>query len=226
MSRPIEIAPSILSADLSRLAAEVDAVAPFSGRIHIDVMDGHFVPNLSMGPGIVSSLRPHTALPLEVHLMVEDPAMFVEPFAKAGADRIIFHAEVADDHSVVADKIRAASCSAGVALRPATPIASVLSVLSEVDLVLVMTVQPGFGGQAFMPEMLVKVAEVRQALTERGADTDIEVDGGIDPATAPRAREAGANVFVAGNAIFRSGQAGGPGAAAIELARAVGAASA
>jgi ribulose-phosphate 3-epimerase len=218
--RSTEIAPSILSADFSRLGEQVGLVEPYAGRVHVDVMDGHFVPNLSIGPAIVASLRPCTKLPLEVHLMVTDPAKFVGPFARAGADRLIFHVEAEGDPLEIAGQIRAAGCSAGIALNPETPWEAAARYAEEVDLVLTMTVHPGFGGQGFIEEVLGKVGEVRRALIETGSAADVEVDGGIDPATAARARKAGANVFVAGHAIFRAED---PAAAAQAIAHAVGA---
>lgn len=218
-----ELAPSILSADFSRLGEEIRSVEPYAGRIHVDVMDGHFVPNLTVGPDVVRSIRPITSLPLEVHLMVEDPAMFVDPFTRAGADRLIFHVEIADDPRAVAEKVRSAGPSAGIALKPATPWAEAEPWLDLIDLVIVMTVEPGFGGQAFLEEMLPKVSEARSSVMKAGLDVDIEVDGGIDAQTAPRAMEAGANVFVAGNAIFSTNA---PADRARELAVAVGALSA
>lgn len=202
MKPRVELAPSILSADFSRLADEVRLVERYAGRIHVDVMDGHFVPNLSMGPDVVRSLRPVTSLPIEVHLMVENPAMFVEAFTRAGADRLMFHVEVADDPTALAEKIRAAGPAAGIALKPATPWEGIESLLRVVDLVILMTVEPGFGGQVFLEEVLPKIAEARATIMQKGLSVDIEVDGGIDSQTAARAREAGANVFVAGNAIF------------------------
>lgn len=223
MNTRTELAPSILSADFSRLGEEIRRVEPYAGRIHVDVMDGHFVPNLTMGPDVVRSIRPITPLPIEVHLMVEDPAMFVEPFTRAGADRLIFHVEIADDPRAVAEKVRSAGPSAGIAVKPPTPWAEAKPWLELVDLVIVMTVEPGFGGQAFLGEMLPKVSEARGSVMKAGIAVDIEVDGGIDAQTARRAMEAGANVFVAGNAIF---SANDPATAAREIAAAVGASSA
>lgn len=218
--RPVELAPSILSADLSRLAEEIGSVEPYAGRIHVDVMDGHFVPNLTMGPVVVASIRPVTSLPIEVHLMVEDPGLFVDPFAEAGADRLIFHIEVARDPAGLGRRIRQKGPAAGIALNPETPWRRVVGCLAEFDLVTVMTVNPGFGGQGFLEEVLPKVAEARETASERGLSVDIEVDGGIDSATAVRARKAGANVFVAGHAVFRSGD---PALAARAIYEAIGA---
>lgn len=220
MKPKYEVAPSILSADFSRLADEIRSVEPYSGRIHVDVMDGHFVPNLTMGPGVVTSIRPVTSLPIEVHLMVEDPALFIEPFAGAGANRLIFHVEVAGDVEAMAHKIRAAGPTAGVALKPDTDFSQVAPWLELVDLVIVMTVEPGFGGQPFMAEMIPKITQARRAVMDSRLDVDIEVDGGIESQTARWAREAGANVFVAGNAIFGTPD---PAASARAIAEAIGA---
>lgn len=222
-SRENEVAPSILAADFSRLADEIRLVEKYSDRLHIDVMDGHFVPNLSLGPVVVSSLRPVTKLPLEVHLMVEHPDDFVDAFIEAGADRLIFHAEVSGDARALIGSIKEKGCSAGLALNPETPFMGVeLGVeegLDELDLLLCMTVNPGFGGQGFLEEVLPKIEEASRALTARGLSVDIEVDGGINPVTAARAKEAGANVFVAGNSIFRDKD---PAEAARALAESVG----
>lgn len=216
--RPVELAPSILSADFSRLGEEVAAVEEYAGRIHIDVMDGHFVPNLSMGPQVVRGLRSRTKKPLEVHLMVEEPRRFVAPFLEAGADRLIFHREVVEDVEDLAGEIKAAGCSPGLALNPETPWEAALKSLGELDLVNVMTVNPGFGGQSFIHEMLDKVASARDSVNEGAWTVDIEVDGGVDPETGARARQAGANVFVAGNAIFGAAD---PAAAAREILQAL-----
>jgi ribulose-phosphate 3-epimerase len=218
--KPPELAPSILSADFSRLGEEVATVERYAGRIHIDVMDGHFVPNLSMGPQVVRSLRPLTDLPLEVHLMVEEPRRFVQPFLEAGADRLIFHREVVEDVSELAGEIRTSGGSAGLALNPETPLETALEVLGGLDLLNVMTVNPGFGGQSFLPEMLDKVTAAQDSVNEGGLEVDIEVDGGVDPETGARARSAGANVFVAGNAIFGVGD---PAASARRILQAIGA---
>lgn len=197
----LEIAPSILSADFSRLGDEIKAVEPHASRIHVDVMDGHFVPNLTMGPVVVQSIRPVTRLPIEVHLMVTDPALFTGPFIESGADRIIFHVETVTDPLALCRLINTAGASAGVALSPETDWTDGADWLQAADLALIMTVRPGFGGQAFLHEMLGKVQAARNGAP---ASTDVEVDGGIDSATAPLARDAGANVFVAGNSIFKT----------------------
>lgn len=218
--RAIEIAPSILSADFARLGEEVELVTPHAGRIHIDVMDGHFVPNLTMGPAVVSSLRKATALPLEVHLMVEEPRSFVEAFAAAGADTLIFHIEVVEDASALLKEIKDLGMKAGLALNPKSRWEIVSPELVGTDLVTIMTVNPGFGGQAFLSEVLPKVEQARREVTENDLDVDIEVDGGIDRSTIEKAKLAGANVFVAGNAIYGSAD---PKEAARRLASLVGA---
>ena len=203
----VKLAPSILSAAFERLGEEVRAVeAGGADQIHVDVMDGHFVPNLSMGPIVVEALRRVTRLPLDVHLMIAEPARYVEPFIKAGASHITFHVEVVDDQLPLARLLRARGIGAGISLNPATGVDRVLELIPELDLVLVMTVNPGFGGQAFLGENLDKVRALRRAESSaaRPHPLDIQVDGGIDERTAPLARAAGANVFVAGSAIFRS----------------------
>jgi ribulose-phosphate 3-epimerase len=198
------IAPSILSADFANLAAEVqDAERSGGDLIHIDVMDGHFVPNLTFGPLVVQSIRPHTTLPLDVHLMIERPEQYIPAFVQAGADSITVHAEACVHLHRTLHQIKEAGVKAGVALNPATSVHFVEPVLEDVDYVLVMTVNPGFGGQAFIPGTLRKIRELRQMLDERGLSrTGIEVDGGIDPKTAPLTVEAGANILVAGNSVF------------------------
>lgn len=210
-----EIAPSILSADFARLGEEVAKVEPFADRLHIDVMDGHFVPNISMGPLVVEALRPVTHLPLEVHLMITDPATYASRFIDAGASTIIFHLEAVDDPVALLGEIRSKGVRTGLAVSPGTPFSRLEPYVTLLDLLLVMTVEPGFGGQGFMRDMLPKVAQARAAVTGYGAKADIEVDGGIDLVTAPEAMEAGADVFVAGNSIFGSGD---PAAAAAALA--------
>jgi ribulose-phosphate 3-epimerase len=201
----IKIAPSILSADFARLGEQV--LAAESGgadRIHVDVMDGRFVPNLTFGPLVVESLRPLTRLPLEAHLMVEPPEDFIEGFAHAGADLIIVHPESTPHLHRAIQQIHALGKKAGASINPGTP-ASVLSeVLQDLQLVLVMTVNPGFGGQEFIPETLPKIRQIRGEIRARGLDCEVEVDGGIYVNTAPLVVEAGANVLVAGSAIFHA----------------------
>ena len=205
----IAIAPSILSADFARLAEQVLATERGgANRIHVDVMDGHFVPNLSMGPVVVQSLRPVTKLPLEVHLMVDRPAQFVEPFAKAGADTLIVHAEVLADPRPVMRQIRCLGKKVGLAINPNTPVETIAPYLSEIDLALCMTVVPGFGGQAFLPQSLQRIQQLRDLIERGNPACELEVDGGIDLITAKQSVTAGANVLVAGTSIFRA--AGGP----------------
>ncbi len=176
-------------------------------QVHVDVMDGHFVPNLSMGPIVVEALRRSTRLPLDVHLMITDPGRYVEAFVNAGADHVTFHVEVAGDPLRLARWLRERRVGAGLALNPETPVERVLGLVSSFDMILVMTVRPGFGGQSFLHENLEKVRAIRNLERDHppaGRALDVEVDGGIDARTAALAREAGANVFVAGNAIFRA----------------------
>jgi ribulose-phosphate 3-epimerase len=199
----IQIAPSILAADFARLSDEVlTAERAGAQRIHVDVMDGHFVPNLSMGPAVVKSLRPVTRLPLEVHLMVEEPARFVEPFLRAGADRLIFHIEVVADPRALLAAIHDAGKSAAVAVNPEHPVEKLEPFLGEMDLALCMTVHPGFGGQAFLPESPQRIARLRELIERHHPECELEVDGGIELDTAPVAVHSGANVLVAGTAIF------------------------
>ena len=205
MARPVRIAPSVLSCDFGRLADEVRAVeAAGADYIHVDVMDGRFVPNLTIGPVVVAAIRRATKLPLDVHLMIEDPVRYVDDFARAGADLIGVHAEACRHLHRVLQQIRAAGKKASVTLNPATPIDHVQHVLGDVSQVLLMSVNPGFGGQAFIPVVLEKVAALRAELDRRGLDVDIEIDGGIKPDNIGAAARAGANVFVAGSAVFES----------------------
>jgi ribulose-phosphate 3-epimerase len=199
----IQLAPSILAADFSRLGDHV-AEAERAGvqRIHVDVMDGHFVPNLSMGPAIVRSLRPRTRLPLEVHLMIEEPAKFIGPFLKAGADSIIFHHEVVRDPRPLLDEIRSAGKRACMVVNPGTPVEALEPVLPLIDLALCMTVNPGFGGQAFLPESPERIRRLRTLIDRLNPRCELEVDGGIAHETLPAALAAGANVFVVGTGIF------------------------
>ena len=202
----IKIAPSILSADFSALGAAVEALCDWGADwIHFDVMDGNFVPNLTFGPGMCKALRPYTQLPIDVHLMVDRPADWIVPFCEAGADSITFHVESAEKHlHRVLQQIHALGRKGGVVLNPATPIESCVHLLPDCDLVLLMSVNPGFGGQAFLPETLHKIRALRELIDRRGLSVEIEVDGGICPETARLCREAGATILVAGNAVFRA----------------------
>ena len=199
----IGLVPSILSADFTRLGEQVrESEAGGAQRIQIDVMDGHFVPNITMGPMIVEATRRSTGLPLEAHLMITNPQDYIESFAKAGADVIIVHQEVCSHLHRVIQQIKATGKQVGVALNPSTPIWVLQDMLSLLNLVLIMTVNPGFGGQSFIPEMLPKIANLRQMLTQRGLRCDIEVDGGIHEETVPRVVKAGANLLVVGSAVY------------------------
>jgi len=200
---PIKIAPSILSSDFTRLGEEVQAAeAAGVDRVQVDVMDGRFVPNITFGPLVVRALRPLTRLVLEVHLMVTPPEDFIEQFAEAGADTLIVHQESTPHLHRCVQRIHALGKKAGVAINPSTPAAMLSEVLGDVDMVLVMTVNPGFGGQDFIPETLSKIREVRSAISARSLNCELEVDGGVHEQTAPLVVEAGANVLVAGSAVF------------------------
>jgi len=196
-----KLAPSILSADFSELAEQVELVTPAADLLHVDVMDGHFVPNLTIGPPVVKSLRRRTDLFLDCHLMVSNPGVLLEDFAKAGADRCIVHIELGDPRPLF-ERLRALDVGVGITLNPETPVEQVLPYLEEVDLLLVMSVHPGFGGQSFIPEVLEKVRTARAVIDERSLPVEIEIDGGINAETAPSAAEAGVDILVAGSAIF------------------------
>jgi len=203
MTQPIKIAPSILAADFAHLAEAVEsAEAAGVDYIHVDVMDGHFVPNISIGPPVVRSLRQVTPLPLDVHLMISDPLRYASAFAEAGADVLTVHVEATPHLHRILQRIRDLGVRPGVSLNPATPAASISEILNDVALVLVMTVNPGYGGQAFIEHTLRKIAQVREMLDSAGSAAELEVDGGIGPQTAERVVAAGATVLVAGTAIF------------------------
>ena len=201
----IKIAPSILSADFARLGQQVaDAAKGGADYIHVDIMDGHFVPNLTIGPLVVEAIRPWTDLPLDVHMMITDPGRYIAQFVEAGADIITVHAEACTHLDMVVWQIKEAGAKAGVALNPATPVSAAEGVLPDLDQVLIMTVNPGFGGQAFIENMVDKIGRTRALLDARGLTADLEVDGGINPETAGKAVEAGARVLVAGSAVYNN----------------------
>jgi ribulose-phosphate 3-epimerase len=205
MAAPL-ISPSILSADFAKLGEEVRAIdAAGADWIHIDVMDGHFVPNLTIGPGVVKALRPHSAKPFDVHLMISPVDNFLDAFAEAGADIITVHPEAGPHLHRTIQRIKGLGKQAGVSLNPGTPAKMLDYVLEEIDLVLVMSVNPGFGGQKFITSQLKKIEAIANRASKENLDIHIEVDGGLDPATAPQAFDAGAGVLVAGTAAFRGG---------------------
>ncbi|HUS61422.1 MAG TPA: ribulose-phosphate 3-epimerase [Acidimicrobiales bacterium] len=209
----VRIAPSILSADFADLAGSIEALGGEADLLHVDVMDGHFVPNLTIGPPVVKSIRAHTALPLDCHLMVTNPSELLEPFAKAGADGCSVHVEVGGTDDLIA-QMRDLGLQVGLAVNPQTPFEAFEPYLDAIDLLLLMTVVPGFGGQAFMAEVVPKIERAAAAITAGGFTVAIEVDGGIDKSTAGTVVAAGAEILVAGNAVFGASD---PGAAAKSL---------
>jgi ribulose-phosphate 3-epimerase len=199
----VKIAPSILSADFSQLAEEIKKVEEGADLLHLDIMDGHFVPNITVGPGVVKSLRRRTSLPFDVHLMIENPQEYIEQFTRAGSDLLTVHQEACPRLKEIIQKIREQKIKVGVSLNPSTPLSKITDVLEEVDVVLLMTVNPGFGGQKFIPAVLPKIEALRKLIEKRGIDIEIEVDGGINSQTARQAIKAGADILVIGSALFR-----------------------
>jgi len=218
MTKQYVISASILSADFTRLGEEI-AICESAGTdwLHVDVMDGHFAPNITMGPFIVEACRRVTKLPLDVHLMIEKPERYIEAFAKAGASGLTVHVEACPDLSGTLEQIKSLGCKAGVVLNPATPVDEIVPFLAEADLVLVMSVNPGYSGQRFIPESVTKVAYIRNKLDALGSSAWLEVDGGINTETLPKMKEAGATAFVAATAVFKHPQGADAGIRSLRL---------
>ncbi len=199
----VKISPSVLACDLSRLADEVAVIETAGAEMaHLDVMDGVFVPNMSFGMPVIEALKKHSKIIFDVHLMIVNPEKYAERFIDAGADIVTFHYEATDDPAALLDLIRSRGVKAAISVKPATPAEAVFPLLDKCDMVLVMTVEPGYGGQSFMPDMLPKIKAIREEIERRGLDVDIEVDGGINAKTAELVKAAGANVLVAGSSVF------------------------
>lgn len=203
MQKKVKIAPSILAADFSILLDEIKSVEDAGADlIHIDIMDGHFVPNITVGVPVVASIKGKTSLPLDVHLMIEYPERYIKPFAEAGSDYLTIHVEIRSKIEKIIDNIHKLGVKAGLAINPETSLVRLEPLLEKIDLALLMSVNPGFGGQAFNPEVITKVRNLREKIEQKGLSTDIEVDGGINMETAPRLVAAGVNILVAGTAVF------------------------
>ena len=203
----VKISPSILAADFACLGKEVTAICEAGcDYVHVDVMDGHFVPNLTIGPGVVKAIKPHASKPLDVHLMISPVDAFIDLFAEAGADIITFHPEAGPHPHRTVQAIKAAGCKAGISLNPATPIAALDELIEDIDLILVMSVNPGFGGQKFIKTQLEKIRRIRDLITDAGREIELEVDGGVNSKNAEEIIAAGADVLVAGTAVFQNGK--------------------
>ena len=203
----VKISPSILAADFACLGEEVTAICEAGcDYVHVDVMDGHFVPNLTIGPGVVKAIKPHASKPLDVHLMISPVDAFIDLFAEAGADIITFHPEAGPHPHRTVQAIKAAGCKAGISLNPATPIAALEELIEDIDLILVMSVNPGFGGQKFIKTQLEKIRRIRDLITTAGREIELEVDGGVSSKNAEEIIAAGADVLVAGTAVFQNGK--------------------